>query len=201
VGSSTPLPLREGRGGSFIEELRGSLADGSRYPISPLGRRHYELHHACYRELHPDVGAAEPADTSTGAYSGLVGHQVRRPKHLVRATDLPILSTLTRWEAMDFSGWRNIVIEQYGQLNAAIPEHVRAIPPGLTRWQARDTTRSEKSVDRLLAHPGGPLIDVIDVPNQPGNIEHPTIELIVLTQVGRDHYARHVAEYRQATPN
>ena len=46
-----------------------------------------------------------------------------------------------------------------------------------------------------------PLVEVIDAPNGPFHRDtHPTVPLVVLTEEGREHYARHHDEYRRAYP-
>ncbi|MGH3862738.1 hypothetical protein [Actinokineospora sp.] len=193
---NTLLKLRDRKDGSFIDEFgRG------RVRLSVLGRRHYELHRACYRELYPDIDTPEPAERVEGAHGGLADHRVRRPRHLVRETDLPVLAKLAALEAKDACHLRRVVAEKYERLGQEVPEEVRAIPSGLLRWQVKNLTRTDKSINRLATHPGGPLIEVIDTPNGPFHRDtHPTVPLIVLTDHGRAHYARHLPDYREAHP-
>lgn len=213
---NTLLNLRDRRDGSLIEEfiVRSRVPGinphtGSEYEqrvdhrvrLSAIGRRHYELHHACYRELYPAIDTPAPADRADGAHGGLADHRVRRPRHLVRDTDLPVLVWLTALEAKGACPPRQSVSEEYERLHRVVPEEVRAIPPGLLRWQVTDLTRTEKSIDRLLAHPGGPLVEVIEAPNGPFHRDTPpTVPLVVLTPLGRDHYAHYLADYRRAYP-
>jgi hypothetical protein len=193
---NTLLNLRDRKAGSFIDEFgRG------RVRLSDRGRRHYELHRACYRELYPDVDAPAPAAPAAEAHSGLADHRVARPRHLVRDTDLPVLATLTALEAEDACHLRRVAIEGYERIDQAVPDEVRAIPPGLLCWQIRDLTRTEKSIDRLTAHIGGPLVEVVDAPNGPFHLDtRPTVPLVVLTEHGRAHYVRPVGEYQQFYP-
>ncbi|MGH3770023.1 MAG: hypothetical protein ACRDRW_01250 [Pseudonocardiaceae bacterium] len=57
------------------------------------------------------------------------------------------------------------------------------------------------ALGRLRQHPGGPLVEVVDAPNGPVHRRtHPTVPLIVLTESGREHYARHLDQYREHYP-
>jgi hypothetical protein len=92
-----------------------------RVRLSPICRRHYELHHACYRELYPDIDAPAPGDRPDTAHQGLADHRVRRPWHLVRDTDLPVLARLTKLEAKGARPLRQMVTEEYERLHRAVP--------------------------------------------------------------------------------
>lgn len=214
---NTLLHLQDRKNGSFVEEflVHSRLAGinpltGSEYlervdhrvRLSPAGLRHYELHRACYRELCPDLDAPAPAERPDGAPRGLAEHRVRRARYLVCGTDLPVLVWLSALEATGACPLRQRVIEEYERLHRAVPEEIRAVPAGLLRRQVSDLTRSEKSIERLLTHPGGPLVEVIDAPNGPVHRDtHPTaVALIVLTPAGREHYTRHLEDYRRAYP-
>jgi hypothetical protein len=214
---NTLLNLRDRRDGSLIEEFNvqtrlpginphtghayGPRTD-YRVRLSPAGHRHYEVHHACYRELHPDVDAPGPAGAVESPHAGLADHRASRRRRLVRDTDLRLLAELVRLEADNACFLRRMATEEYERRGLAVPAEVRAIPPGLLRWQVKELTRTEKSIDRLAGHPGGPLVETTDVPNSPLHRDtRPTLPLVVLTQAGRDHYARHLDEYRRAYPD
>ena len=68
---NTLLHLRDRREGSLIYEFE------HRVRLSDLGRGHYSVHHACYRELYPDIDAPSPAEQPDGAHAGLADHGVR----------------------------------------------------------------------------------------------------------------------------
>jgi hypothetical protein len=191
----TLLNLRDRRDGSFIDEFGRSSVR-----LTAAARLHYEIHYACYRGLYPDIDATEPASVD-GAHTGLADHQVRRPKHLLRDTDLRVLAALAELEATSTCYLRRVATEQYQRIGQAVPDEVRTIPPGLLRWQIKDLTRSEKPIDRLAAHPDGPLVEVVDAPNGPFHLStRPTLPLVVLTQAGRDHLHDYATEYRRAYP-
>lgn len=201
---NTLLRLRDRKDGSFIEEFATASATGTgryRVRLSDAGRRHFELHHACYRELYPDLDLAETAEQIDGAHAGLADHRTTRPRHLVRDTDLPVLAKLIELEAKNACHLRRVAIEEYERIGQAVPDDVRAIPPGLLRWQVKDLTRTEKSIDRLATRRDGPLVKVIDAPNGPFHQDtHPTLPLVVLTDHGRAHYARYLDEYQRTYP-
>lgn len=200
---NTLLRLRDRKDGSFIDEFAvgAGLYARHRVRLSERGRQHYEIHHACYRETYPDIDAPEPDTPPEHAHSGLAEHNARRPRHLVRDTDLPVLARLTQLEAKGTCHLRQVVTEEYKRNREPVPAEVHAIPAGLLRWQVRELTRTEKSIQRLAEHPGGPLVEVIDAPNGPFHRDtRPTVPLVVLTEEGREHYARHHDEYRRACP-
>ena len=69
----------------------------------------------------------------------------------------------------------------------------------LLRWQIQDrVTRSSTALDQLLAsRSGGPLAQIINVPNMWRARDSPeTLPLACLTGAGRAHYAAHWAAYR-----
>lgn len=78
------------------------------------------------------------------------------------------------------------------------------MPCGLLRWQIRDhVTRSSIALDQLLAdRPGGPLAEIVDVPNVRLTYGSPaTLPLACLTGTGRTHYAADWAAYRDLYPD
>lgn len=89
--------------------------------ISDLGRAHAELHHRCYAELYPDVPAIEPAGD---VHAGLVDHQVRRPRGLVRSTDWRLLVALTELEREHRCPWREHVTREYTKWKLPVPAEV-----------------------------------------------------------------------------
>lgn len=201
---NTLLNLRDRRDGPFIDEFfvrRDGGGSNSRVRLTEPARRHYELHHACYRQLYPDLDAPDPDQVLIGAHTGLADHRARRPRRLLRDTDLRALAALTGLEATNSCYWRHVLTQQYERMGEDVPDAVHTMPCGMLRWQVSELTRSDKSIDRLRDHPDGPLIEVVDAPNQPYDLdERPTLALVVLTPRGRDHYARHLDEYRTAYP-
>ncbi|RAS59398.1 hypothetical protein C8D87_11410 [Lentzea atacamensis] len=213
----TLLHLRDRKDGSHIEEfsvhtrkeginpLTGheyTTRTEYRVRLSPAGVRHYELHHACYRELYPDVEAVEPRHKLDLAHADLAAHQARKPPHLVRVTDVPVLARLAVLEAAGNCYLRTTLIKAYEERGWPVPEDVRALPSGLTPWQVKKLTRTERSIDRLRGHRDGPLVDVLEVENLPQHRHtHPVLPLVVLTEHGRRHYAGHRDEYLRAYPD
>ncbi|WP_431976047.1 hypothetical protein [Micromonospora haikouensis] len=200
------------RDGEYIDEF---LPDGSRdwwVRITPTGRRHYELHHACYRELYPEVKAVDPMPIE-GAHTGLADHSPsRRPKHLVREPDWRVLAELARLEAADRCPLRRRVLQEYDSYNrwvrpeerVEIPAEVAAIPPGMTMPHVKKTARSTAVVDRLKAYAGGGLVEVLDVQaGRPGvHLNLPSsIALVCLTDAGRAHVAAHRHDYLRLYPD
>lgn len=201
---NTLLRLRNRSDGALIEEFTLPAGNPARYRVrlSDRGRRHYELHHACYRETYPDQELPEPDAKPQQAHSGLGEHNAHRPRHLVRDTDLPLLSRLIQLETTGTCHLRRVLTEEHERIGEPVPAEVAALPAGLLRRQVRELTRTEKSIDRLAEHPDGPLVQLLDAPNGPFDREtHPTVPLVVLTPAGREHYARHLDEYRRAYPD
>jgi hypothetical protein len=202
---NTLLNLRDRKNGSFIDEYTAANDYGgwdNRVRLTPIARRHYEIHHGCYRELYPDVDAPAPAEPAAHAHTGLASHRVRRPRHLVRDTDLPVLARLTELEAQGACYARHNLIEYYERRREPVPDDVHTIPSGLLRWQVANLTLTEKSIDRLAAHSGGPLVEVVDAPNLPLYVhQYPTLPLVVLTDLGREHFVRYLDEYRSFYPD
>jgi hypothetical protein len=203
------LQLRDRRDGSYMEEFSHSVTRPGytmasteyRARISERGRAHAELHYLCYAELYPDVPPIEPAAPIDGAHTGLADHRIRRPHGLVRAPDWRLLITLTRLERDHRCPWREHVTREYTQWNDPVPAEVHAIPDGLNTHAAQRTAGSAAALDRLRAHPDGPLIEIADLPNlsrygQPGT----TIPLVCLTDAGRAHVATHAADYERLYP-
>lgn len=205
---NTLLRLRGRRDGSLIEEFHTDHPSPTRrgfrqyrVRLSAAGRRHFEIHRACYRQLYPDLDLPE-AELVDEAHAGLDDHRGRRPRGLVRDVDLRVLAKLAAVEATGHCYLRQAMIEDYDHYDELVPDAVRAIPPGLLRSQVKEIARSEKSLDRLIAHSDGALVEVVAVPNlRRHRATRPTLDLIVLTQHGRDHLAAHLADYRRAYPD
>lgn len=213
----TLLRLRDRKDGSHIDEFsRHTRKEGInpltgheyttrteyRVRLSPAGVRHYELHHACYRELYPDVEAVEPRQKLDLAHADLAAHRAPPPRHLVRATDVPVLARLAELETAGGCYLRTTLIKAYEDGAWPVPDTVRALPSGLLRWEIKSLTRTEKSIDRLLAHRGGPLVEILEVDNVPRHRDKvPVLSLVVLTEHGRRHFAAHRDEYLRAYPD
>jgi len=204
------LQLRDRRDGRYMEEFTvhvpvegfpGHTQSESRARISGRGRAHAELHHRCYAELYPDVPRIEPAGPVDGVHTGLVDHQVRRPKHLVRGPDWRLLVALARLERDHRCPWREEIAREYTQWDDPVPAEVEAIPDGLNPWAAGRAAGSAAAVDRLRAYPGGGLVEIVDVPNlSRWGRQSPTISLVCLTDAGRAHVATHLVEYHRLYP-
>jgi hypothetical protein len=148
------------------------------------------------------VPPIEPATPVDGAHSGLADHRTRRPRGLVRAPDWCLLITLTRLEREHRCPWREHVARGYTQWDDPVPAEVHAIPDGLTIHAAQRTAGSAAALDRHRAHPNGPLIEVVDLPNiSRFGDRDTTIPLVCLTAVGRAHVATQSADYTRLYPD
>ncbi|XTZ13894.1 hypothetical protein ACQSSU_20570 [Micromonospora echinospora] len=212
------LRLRDHRDGPFMEEFQPGwngpgIGPGHewRARITSAGRRHYELHHACYRELYPETTVVDPAPLD-GAHTALADHAPsRRPRHLVREPDWRVLAQLARLEAKDRCPHRDHLIAEYMSWNrmssadqqVEVPERIRAMPVGLTAPAIKKTAKSTAALDRLQAYPGGALVALVDVPMY-GYGYRPdhnrTLPLVCLTDAGRAHIAQHRDEYLRLYP-
>jgi hypothetical protein len=201
---NTLLQLERRKEGSFYESSPGATRLDGGVRISAAGRRHYELHAGCYREFYGDEieGFALPEpQLRSGAHAGLAEHKAPRPKHLLREPDLRVLAALVKGGPLVGHLRRIIVEDQYEQWDLEVPERFAAIPDGLMVRQVRDLARSDKPIERLAAHPQGPLIEVVQVPNAFRGEDGPaTLPLVTLTAAGQDHYQAHVEEYRAVYP-
>jgi len=204
---NTLLRLQNRRDGSFIDTFAADWPDQEkrmlrqhRVRASALGRRHFEIHRACYTELFPDL-TLPPADPVEGAHIGLADHRRPRPKNLVRDTDLRLLLALAELEETGRCYLREVATEEFRRWDDEVPAWVGDIPAGLLRWQVKDLTRTEKSIDRLAQHPDGALVEQVEVCGSARNYQTgTTTPLIVLTDTGRDHLAAHLADYRRTYP-
>lgn len=203
---NTLLRLRDRRDGSFIDEFRPDTGPGNVFGMRPYrvrltdaGRRHLDVHRGCYAELYPDLELPE-VDPAPGAHTGLADHRAARPRHLVRDTDLRVLLRLAEQESTGRCHLREMAAEEHGRRNQA-PDWITKIPTGLLRWQVKQLARSEKPIERLAAHPDGPLIEVTEVSvRRPYEADPITMPLVVLTEQGRTHLRNHADEYRRAYP-
>jgi hypothetical protein len=204
---NTLLRLRDRRDGAFMEEFRPTTIGKAdvfgmrpyRVRATPAGRLHLSVHRACYAELHPDLDlpAVEPV---AGAHTGLAEHRAARPRHLVRDTDLRVLLQLAELDRGERCYLREMITEEYQRWNEA-PDWVATIPNGFLRWQITKLAHSEKPIDRLTAHPDGPLIEVTEVTvRRPYQADPTTMPLVVLTEHGRAHLRDHADEYRRTYP-
>jgi hypothetical protein len=202
---NTLLRLRDRRDGSLIDERRhGVMA------LSSRGRRHWDIHAACYLELYPDlddelseqfgITAPEPATVLDVAHSGLANHTAARPRHLLRDTDLLALARVLLAERDHRCWWREFSIDDYERVwHQPVPAAVLAVPDGVVPASlARRPARPEPILERLRGHPGGALVDEHPLP--------PTLHfsrggtLVIATPAGREHYATHAEQYRQLYP-
>lgn len=201
---NTLLQLERRKEGSFYESSPGVTRLDGGVRITAVGRRHYELHAACYQEFYGDevegFALPEPRPRS-GAHAGLAEHKAPRPKHLLREPDLRVLAALVKGGPLVGHLRRILVEDRYERWDLEVPEHLAAIPDGLMVRQVRDLARSEKPIERLGVHPHGPLIEVVQVPNAFRGEDGPaTLPLVILTSAGHDHYRAHVEEYRSTYP-
>ncbi|WP_019926203.1 hypothetical protein [Nocardia sp. BMG111209] len=204
LSRSTLLRLRDRRTGAFIEEFT-AWADGFgeyRVRLTARARRHYAHHHACYRELYPDIDTPVPRPTD-GAHGGLVDHRADRDpaRNLLREADVLVLDALIRLQGGEIGRLQKPPIGRYQR--GTSPE-IGAMPPGLLYREAEKLANSRKPISRLLQHPDGPLVAVVEVTSllpwaATGSIPLPA--LIVLTTRGRDHYESHLDSYRRAYPD
>lgn len=199
------------RDGPYIEEFQPPGSRDWWVRITPLGRRHYELHHACYQQLYPDIKGVDPAQVD-GAHTGLADHSPsRRPKHLVREPDWRVLTVLAELEAEGRCPLRRAIVYDYESHNrmsapeyqVPIPVEVAAIPSGMTLHHVKKVARSTAVVDRLAAYPGGALAVMVDVPTPR---RHPslgpsTTALLCLTDAGRAHIGEHRDAYLRLYPD
>ncbi|MCX5070784.1 hypothetical protein OOJ91_33610 [Micromonospora lupini] len=207
------------RDGSYIREFlpeasarSHGVGGGYWVHITPAGRRHFEVHHACYRELYPDVNVVDP-EVLAGAHSGLADHSPSlRPRHLVREPDWRLLARLTWMEKQDRCPFRDRLIFDYESWNrmstpehrVEVPDRIRAIPVGLGAHAVKKIARSTAVVDRLKAYPGGGLVELVDVPARGRHYgpNHPeTLPLVCLTDTGRAHVAEHLDAYLRLYPD
>lgn len=118
---------------------------------------------------------------------------------LLADADWRLLVELARIDRAGDCYLRRITERQYQAHRLPDPEAVTAMPNGMLLWQVTPLTHTAKAVDRLLVHPDGPLVEVLDVPlgicwGQPDTA---TQELVRLSAAGREHYTRHHGEYRR----
>ena len=205
---NTLLRLQQRRDGSLIDTFAADWPDQHkrmlrqhRVRASALGRRHFEIHRACYLELFPDLDLPSAAAPVEGAHTGLADHRRPRPKDLVRDTDLRLLLALAELEETGRCYLREVATEEFRRWGDEVPAWVEEIPNGLLRWQVKDLTRTEKTIDRLTGHPGGPLAEQVEVYASARNWQAGTTTgLIVLTDLGRKHLAAHLADYHRTYP-
>ena len=172
---------------------------GMRVRLTPNARRHYQIHRACYCELYPDIDAPETIEAAHVTHRGLEDHRVRTPKHLLADTDVRILSELVRLTGEGSCWLQRLLVEHYTHLAEPVPDAVRTMRPGLLRNQIKDLARTDKPIRCLTGWRGGALAELVDAPEvrrwpAPGG-------LLVLTEHGAQHYARHREEYRKLYPD
>jgi hypothetical protein len=187
------LQLRDRARGSFIQEGNGSVW------VSDRGRRHHELHWACYRELYPDLEAPRPPAVAD-AHQGLGDHRRPRPPRLLLESDWRVLFELFRLERSGSCPWRQQVMDEYDAHGIAPPPALIEAPNGLTLWEARDMARARMAVRRLLDYTDGPLVELVDVDHVRLRPQGEPIDVVCLSPLGREHVQRHLADYRQLYP-
>ncbi len=161
-------------------------------------RRHYEIHAACYRELYPDIDAPEPTAAAHVTHGGLADHRVRTPKHLLTQVDAAILSELVRLTDKGTCWLQQMLLREYR--DRTLPESVRAMRPGLLRNQVKDLARTDAPIGRLSGWPAGALAEMIELTDTAITDRWPA-SMLVLTEHGGEHFARHREEYRQLYPD
>jgi hypothetical protein len=82
-----------------------------------------------------------------------------------------------------------------------VPESVRAMRPGLLRNQVKNLVRTDKPIQRLTSWPAGTLAEMIELTDPAIADRWPGSIMLVLTEHGGEHYARHREEYRQLYPD
>ncbi|WP_051161527.1 hypothetical protein [Nocardia brevicatena] len=185
----------------WIEEFTGPTehaARASRVRTTANARRHYQIHHACYRELYPDIDAPEPVEVAHVTHAGLADHRVRTPKHLLAEADVRILSELVRLTGEGSCWLQRLLLRDYRDEAESVPESVRGMRPGLLRNQVKDLARADKPIQRLTGWSSGALAEVIELTDEAITRRWPpAVSLLVLTDHGGEHYARRREEYRQ----
>lgn len=193
ISPSTQKTLRDRPEGGFLDMFTvTSRASGinpltgweyatkydTRWRLTPAGRRHYELHHACYAEHHPEIEAPAPTVEHPLAHGGLAEHTARPPRHLVREVELRVLAAL---------------VEKEGATGG--PHSAGSPAWGSEQWAARKA-RSKKAVDHLVGHRDGPLVEIHEYEHR-----RRVWRMVALTDAGREHYARHRDEYQRTYPD
>lgn len=175
--------------------------------LSARGRRHFDLHHACYRELYPDLfdGTAakdlrgvpmpEPAQLDE-AHQELAAHRARRPAHLLADNDVRLLARLADVHRTDACHWRDRMTRYFTDFDQEVPAEVATMPAGLIPPQIKSVTTSKTSIARLTGHQPAPLAEVVEVPA----MGSATLPLAVITPAGLEHLRDHVGEYRALNP-
>jgi hypothetical protein len=152
TGAQAAAFMRAARGRRGPAALRDTALLGM---FAELGLRVGE--DRCYAELYPDVPGIEPA-TVDGAHAGLVDHQGRRPRYLVRVTEWRLLVWLTDLERKRRSPERERIAREYTQFGDEVPAEVLAIPDGqVSRYSAERCAGSAAAIERLCAYKGGGL--------------------------------------------
>lgn len=170
----------------------------SRVRATANARRHYEIHVACYRELYPDIDAPETAAAAHVTHRGLADHRVRTPKHLLAEADVRILSELVRLTEAGTCWLQQLLLREYR--DRPVPDSVATLRPGLLRNQVKDLARTDKPIQRLSSWPTGALAEMIELAD-PAITERWPGSMLILTEHGREHYARYREEYRQLYPD
>ncbi|MFI5614981.1 hypothetical protein [Amycolatopsis sp. NPDC051903] len=119
----------------------------------------------------------------------------------MRDTDLRLLLALSDIEDTGRCYLREVATEEFQRRGEDVPDWVGDIPNGLLRWQVRDLTRSEKTIDRLAQHPTGPLIEQVEIYANARNYRAgTTTPMVVLTEHGRTHLHEYLADYQRTYP-
>ncbi|MBF6102200.1 hypothetical protein IU510_29725 [Nocardia cyriacigeorgica] len=169
-----------------------------RVRATPNARRHFEIHAACYRELYPDIDAPEPTQAAHVVHGGLADHRLRTPKHLLVEADVAILSELVRVTGTGTCWLQQMLLREYR--DRPVPESIRTMRPGLLRNQVKDRARTDAPIQRLSSWPTGALAEMIEL-TDPAITQRWPGSMLILTEHGGEHFARHHEQYRQLYPD
>ncbi|MGW5383984.1 hypothetical protein [Nocardia sp. NPDC003963] len=201
----TLLRLRNRPYDPWIDEFTAPGKHGGRswrVRLTPNARRHYQIHRACYGELYPDIDAPETSEAAHVTHCGLADHRRRTPTHLLAEADVRILSELVRLTGEGSCWLQQLLLRDYMDEEEPVPECVRGMRPGLLRNQVKDLARTDKPIQRLTGWPSGPLAEMIELTDEAVTRRWSrAASLLVLTEQGSEHYARHREEYRQFYPD
>ncbi|MFD1145939.1 hypothetical protein [Saccharothrix hoggarensis] len=181
----------------------GPYLAGDRYgrrTITARGIHHFEVHHACYSALYPEAKVPEPRPNPY-AHDGLAGHRRPLPADLLDAPTFRLLAHLVMLHATGNDAQRRSIVAEYVRHDLPVPDEVASLPPCLRR---ADIGRAQGkptagSIDTLLGHPDGPLVQAFDVLVYPRHDIRS--EMFAVTDAGLAHYAANLERYRRHLPD
>ncbi|MEV0297019.1 hypothetical protein [Nocardia sp. NPDC050710] len=171
----------------------------SRVRATANGRRHYEIHAACYRGLYPDIDVPDRTAAAHVTHGGLADHRIRTPKHLLAEADVRILSELVALTGKGSCWLQRMLLREISR-DKPVPDSIATMRPGLLRNQVKDLARTDTPIQHLSGWPAGALAEMIEL-TDPAITERWPASMLVLTELGGQHFARHREEYRQLYPD